>query len=105
MTRLDDIAARRAAATPGPWKATRTGRWEHDNYVTREDRLGVAMQYALVWQPGDAEFIAHAPEDIDALLAFVQDVRTFLSLREDGETPDYRILDNIQATLDRLEKP
>lgn len=69
---LDAVQARLEAATPGPWKPYRTGKWEHDNYVVREDLAGVAMQYALVWQPGDAELIAHAPSDLAALLAVVR---------------------------------
>lgn len=73
-SKLDAIAARLEAATPGPWKPHRTGKWEHDNYVVREDLTGVAMQYALVWQPGDADLIAHAPADLAALLAVVREV-------------------------------
>jgi hypothetical protein len=68
---IQEIRDRLAGATPGPWSPVTTGRWDHSNYVCREDLLGVAMQYALVWQAGDAEFIAHAPDDITALLAEV----------------------------------
>lgn len=66
---LDRLESLANAATPGPWKPCRTGKWEHDNYVTRADDLGVAMQYALVWQPADAEFIAAAREGVPELIA------------------------------------
>lgn len=49
---------RAEAATPGPWRPYTTGGWGHGNYVTTDDLSGVAMQYALVWRPTDAEHIA-----------------------------------------------
>ena len=72
--RLDEIQALAAAATEGPWEPYRTENWEYDNYVTRTDLRSVAMQYALVWKPGDAEFIAHARTDVPALVAALRAV-------------------------------
>ena len=68
---LDQIEARIEAATEGPWSVytTRGG-----TYVTRPDLLGVAREWSLVWQDGDAEFIAHAREDLPRLLAAVRAV-------------------------------
>lgn len=55
--RLDEIEARLSAATPGPWTRTQ---WE-------EEQPGVP------WD-ADAEFIAHAREDVPALIAVVRKV-------------------------------
>lgn len=53
------IGARLAAATSGPWEVDDTG-W---GVVNSEQRIG------SFGKSRDAEFIAHAPSDIDALLA------------------------------------
>lgn len=56
--RLDEIEARLSAATPGPWTREQ---WE-------------AEQPDVPWG-ADAEFIAHAREDMPALVVAVKAVR------------------------------
>lgn len=67
LTYLDEVDARAEAATEGPWVPYSTGSSPMDNYVTTPGLDGVAMHYALAWKPGDAEFIAHARQDLPAL--------------------------------------
>lgn len=64
--RLEEIAGRLAAATPGPW--------EHNGGTIDEEGGGrVARIYGWSgchadWTEGNGEFIAHAPADIAWLL-------------------------------------
>lgn len=68
MTRLQDIAARRNATTEGDWTAV-----EHrvGPRGLREFRIGVDgfTVAVVVGQRGNAEFIVHARQDTDVLLA------------------------------------
>lgn len=67
---LEEIEARLAAATPGPWawaSAPAEGSSE-----TPAEYLANALTGAGPHASFDAEFIAHAPEDIRALLAEVK---------------------------------
>jgi hypothetical protein len=78
---LDEIRARAEAATPGPWHLD--GRSicadveiSHDGPVDGKWRKTVACSVGA-WLSGrptdtDAEFIAHAREDVPALLALVE---------------------------------
>lgn len=67
--RLSEIRKRREAATPGPWRMTTQGGVESVHYRgPGEDFTSVAATRT----PGDWEFIAHAPADIDWLLAEVE---------------------------------
>lgn len=72
MDRLDEIRARLAAATPGPWKNTGTGvNQDAEWWYSVEDAGGEwvydrAGVYACREQ--DADFIAHAPTDMAYLL-------------------------------------
>ena len=89
--RLDEIKARAAAATEGPWEWTQyrvptlegwkgdpaTYRWQTE--VLEADHNGEcgcrsACQLELTVLPPDAEFIAHARTDVPALLAAVEAV-------------------------------
>ena len=72
---LDTIEARLNAATPGPWvRAARGGEQSHDSIwpadVTALDRI--AFIENTDDHPGDADLIAHAPEDLRALIAEVR---------------------------------
>lgn len=85
MTTPDDalsvIRARVDAATPGPWESERTDPGEHDQGFLI-DRMGAGMASSLVagtYDHGDraaanAEFIAHARDDVPRLLAVVDAV-------------------------------
>ena len=77
---LAAIEARAAAATPGPWVRIRDHRWASDIYVHADARHDVAGRpVARVnehYTPDvDAEFIAHARQDVPALLAEVRRLR------------------------------
>lgn len=82
MTELDEIRARAAAATVGPW----IGGNGYVHTVPEFDlhRFDIMPEtVARGMEDVDAEFIAHAREDIPRLLAAVDAVR---SLIEDAET-------------------
>lgn len=68
---LDAIKARMEAASPGPWHHGERCVWEVYDVVVSDgdDGTGGAIH------PGDAEFIAHAREDIPALIAEVERLR------------------------------
>lgn len=91
MTDLDlaPIKARLAAATPGPWT------WVcHSTAGVSEWTVFDAADHALAtnrhgWRP-DAEFIAHAPTDIAALLAEVERLRAELA-------DEYHTMDELTA--------
>lgn len=68
---LDDIEARATAATPGPWK-----RSEDYSDVLAPD----GSQLASYWLGWDGEFIAHAREDVPALIAEIRRLRTELDV-------------------------
>lgn len=65
MMRLDEIEARLAAATPGPWEADALeGNLDAAN-GTRVANVGW-------WSDTDADIIAHAPADLAALVEFAR---------------------------------
>ena len=88
-TILAEIRARAEAATEGPWSVHRSERT--GTYVTRPDLLGIAREWSLVWQDGDAEFIAASRTDLPALLAAVEAVMGLHSPieRRDGPVCDH----------------
>lgn len=55
---INEIEKRATAATPGPWYEDHAELWSHGNFI------GLIMHRSF-----DAEFIAHAREDIPALIA------------------------------------
>lgn len=86
MTRLEEIEARLAAATPGPWFRSPEGGLRLDGMSTvraREGNRPVARIRAVdraelqddpdAQTEADAEFIAHAPADIAYLLSLARD--------------------------------
>lgn len=76
---LDPIRARLAAATPGPWYSE----WVPDDdwIVVYGQPHGayVCPEVCTLTDDADAEFIAHAPADIAALLAEVERLREQLA--------------------------
>ena len=93
MSRLDEIRARCEAATKGPWRCeieTHGCHWLFDG-------LGTVLCY-LKWEDADdAEFIAHAREDLPALLAVVEAAAEWLAHERER-----RKLLNPDGTLDHL---
>ncbi|MFF2383696.1 hypothetical protein [Streptomyces sp. NPDC058108] len=74
---LDDIEARAAAATPGPWSS-------HEDWPGRVFSDGGPNYLHIARTTGwnaeaNERFIAHAREDVDALLAEVRRLRTELT--------------------------
>lgn len=67
------IAARNAARTPGKWQAVALGNDDYPSEVWFADNMRVCLMPSNTGQrkPKDAAFIAHASEDIPALLAEV----------------------------------
>ena len=86
---LEDIKNRLAAITPGKWKhipgvhtpASSIDIGEPDNgfvhSLTWDDHGGE------VFQPGDAEFIAHAPEDVAKLIEALEVIRNYPVIPEE----------------------
>lgn len=71
---LEAIRSRAAAATPGPWEATRTY-----PFLVLQSGGESAISVNLATDPEpDAAFIAHAREDIPALVAEVERLRANL---------------------------
>jgi hypothetical protein len=75
---LDAIESRANTATPGPWEAQNydddemDGNWPYTNRVGRPDSAKALAHIVLGSQ--DAEFVAHAREDIPALVARVREL-------------------------------
>lgn len=76
---LDEIEARRKAATPGPW-TPHAETYPHlviqgPKGVHPSDAEGVISTNLAVNEAADAAFIAHAPEDVRVLVAEVRRLR------------------------------
>lgn len=72
---LSAIRARLQAATPGPWQL-RSGMQPYDELDTVEHSHGLSVCVCDSTRfDRDADFIAHAPEDIRALLAEAERLR------------------------------
>ncbi|PPG34504.1 hypothetical protein [Rathayibacter sp. AY2B9] len=77
---LDAIESRAGAAEAGPWEITPSlgkagsilGRWSVDTAWNEPDGKNISYE---VNDKADAEFIAHAREDIPALIAEVRRLR------------------------------
>ena len=72
--RIAEIRERLERATPGPWQAISSGRAHGDHWYVTDAGEAIASIHASDGEDEDqrepdAEFIAHAPEDIAFLLA------------------------------------
>lgn len=85
---IDAIASRAAAAERGPWEVTNGGDNETSTFIDgpegdvliRDWRGSGYLSEEYVWvEEPNAEFIAHAREDIPALLAEVERLRGVLA--------------------------
>jgi len=78
---LDAIQARADAATDGPWTLHRTSTLYINGhtgyYLRRDDQPG--QIFPLTCLPGDAEFIAHARQDVPDLVAEIRRLRAELA--------------------------
>ena len=96
MTTLDlePIKERVAAATPGPWEAvgrsveSKTWNPSFPNDVVSCDVECMDFCYGGtglgVSRPEDAELIAHAPEDLEALIEEVEMLRAHIAAQKDA---------------------
>jgi hypothetical protein len=100
MSRIDDIEAREKAASAGPWKRSR-------NYLGGAYLVSVRSLHVTVAEgflKRDAEFIAHARQDIPDLLAFVHEM-TALADEWEGASPGAAVFaEGIRERLDRLNE-
>jgi hypothetical protein len=76
---LDELKARRAAISPAPWKL--------QGHPSETTMVYDAEGDSVVYNEGspnerDAEFIAHAPSDIDRLIAEVERLRQEVNERD-----------------------
>jgi hypothetical protein len=78
---LARIAARHAAASPGPWRYERHD-WSPQIVHPADDRFPTAHCYGT--NPADAEFIVHAWEDVRTLLDEVARLRVAVLALETG---------------------
>ena len=107
---LNAIRARAAAATEGPWRAEYS--WEQGNCVVPGDAQSTREAFAvtrLYHQAADAEFIAHARQDIPDLCDEVERLRHYRSLPDGYVWQDYyspedvlKIREPLDAEIERL---
>lgn len=81
--RLEQIQARAVAATPGPWDCYGDGAHEVFDAGEYSDGDPGEVVAPVVTKLNDAEFIAHAREDIPALLAEVARLREALTITDE----------------------
>jgi hypothetical protein len=74
MSRIDDIKARLAAATPGRWRVANHGTWE----VEASPNVLVADCGTIDHAKEDAALIANAPADLAYLLRVADLVRAYV---------------------------
>lgn len=76
-TRIAEIRARLAAATPGPWDVgERDGGMGWDVFQVNGDDLPQPRLRGMFGHQPDAEFIAHAPADLQWCLARIAALET-----------------------------
>lgn len=95
MNRLDEIAARAELATEGPWEATPNDRivsstktWPEGDPYDVAGMFGHKGDVVEGCRTPDAEFIAHAREDVPALLAALRAVEAVAAPTGDDYTFD-----------------
>jgi hypothetical protein len=98
MSALDEIEARLAAATPGPWEAV-----TDDHKHTKEHSIWADSKgdYVAEWvaTAPDAAMLAHAPTDLSALVAFARRVEEILG---DHVSTNEQVFDDLDRTMKRL---
>lgn len=77
---IKEIRARAEAASPGPWVCCTWDPMEPPHVAVQSviDKIKVCDSRSNVASPADAEFIAHAREDIPALIARVEELEAAL---------------------------
>lgn len=83
--RLNEIEERLAAATPGPWERDQFGPDDDSARFIGSPSTGRIVVYEAA-TAGNAEFIAHAPADLTALVAVVREVE---ALHQPNDAPSF----------------
>lgn len=111
MAGRDEIEARLAAATPGPWHAWDRG-IGYEIHIGAEhiEPLGDGIfcedlnrNFRETFTQGDAEFIVHAPEDIRSLLAGLQATKDALREALLTSAKQQREIEDLQASYHWLQ--
>lgn len=77
--RIGEIVARAKAATPGPWRVETHAPTLCRLVVSEDSTLSIDFGYVGNRTEAEAEFVAHAREDIDTLLDEIERLRGELS--------------------------
>lgn len=104
---LDAVEARAVAATPGPW-----GLRDHEGLSAICHPCGWVLEDSADADMRDRRFIAHAREDIPALLAEVRALREVAEAARElaraaryGTEPSYNACADLDAALAKLGVP
>ncbi|WP_060210221.1 hypothetical protein [Sporosarcina koreensis] len=93
---LEAIRERAEAATEGPWKNFDGG------YIVGGSEIAVGEVVAEAERDADAEFIAHAREDIPALLAEVERMQKIINEWE--QSTQQQLLEETQRIRKELDR-
>ena len=109
-TRLNEIEARSNAATPGPWRADKSEQVQYrtvgagfDGKECVQSWSGSDAHYANGSRMGDAEFIAHAREDVPYLLDEVYRLNLRAAHLEQSRDEWFRRARRRMARIEELE--
>jgi hypothetical protein len=104
MDRIDEIRARCGAATPGPWGLTGSRKQLVDSRP--DQQCGAESIVCDVWSniAGNADFIAHAREDIPYLLSEVEWLNKLAADQEEVYQHALRMLNNEHVRAEKAEK-
>lgn len=97
MSRLDEIQARLADATPGPWVPGYDAGWTVE--VPEGAEIAAMTDQEAGQGRADADFIAHAREDMPALIEFARRVEAVL---DDHESTNEQVFDELDRAMKRL---
>lgn len=97
LDRTPAIRERLAAATHGPWEVPHTCD-PHSDEVRAPTDAGLSVPVCVVRSPApNAEFIAHAPEDITWLLGEVERLRVLATTSEQDRRLAWRAMDTARS--------
>lgn len=99
--RLQEIKKRAEKATPGPWKV------EESRYEGRFNAASVNENYdlpACLMGIEDAEFIAHARQDVPALVVEIERLQNTIALHEVNKRNLDAMIEHKDAEIERLRK-
>ena len=108
MNALQEIKARAEAATEGPWLAMTEETGDGENiYYTVEAKSATPGDYLLdisdtgVHGRADAEFIAHAREDVPRLIAALESVEALAEFWQTMAPGDQHYAQRLRTAIDK----